>query len=67
MKMTLDLCVSNTNSERFFKLGNVEAEPAYIATIMPCIQAIPSICKAEPGLLPSFDPSINWKQDLRDC
>lgn len=67
MKMSLDLRVSNISNERFFRLGNLEAEPSYIATIMPCIQAIPTVCAAEPGLMPSFDPSISWKQDLRDC
>ena len=67
MKMTLDFSVSHQSNERFFHLGNIEAEPAYIATIMPCIQAIARVCTAKPGLLPSFDPSINWKQDLRDC
>lgn len=67
MRMTLDLSVSNNSDERFFQLGSLEAEPSYIATIMPCIQAIPRVCEAAPGLLESFDPSINWKQDLRDC
>lgn len=67
MKMTLDLRVSNHSDERLFKLGKLEAEPSYFATIMPCIQAIPAVCRAEPGLMPSLDPSINWKQDFRDC
>ncbi|MDG1904656.1 MAG: hypothetical protein P8I38_03435 [Arenicella sp.] len=64
MKMTLDLCVSNNSDERFFSMGNLEAEPSYISTLIPCVQAIPHVCKAEPGLLDSFDPSINWKQTL---
>jgi len=66
MRMTLNYSVSNDCQERFFKLGNMEVEPSYIATIMPCIQAIPLVYAAAPGLMPSLDPSINWKQDFRD-
>ena len=66
MRMTLNYSVSNDSHERFFKLGNMEVEPSYIATIMPCIQAIPLVCAAAPGLMPSLDPSISWKQDFRD-
>ena len=66
MRMTLNYSVSNYSNEPFFQLGNMEVEPSYISTIMPCIQAIPQVCRSEPGLMPSFDPSINWKQDFRD-
>ncbi|MBR9909211.1 MAG: hypothetical protein GYB33_02535 [Gammaproteobacteria bacterium] len=66
MRMTLNYSVSNHSDERFFQLGNMEVEPSYISTIMPCIQAIPRVCAAAAGLMPSLDPSINWKQDFRD-
>lgn len=66
LKMTLNYSVSNYSGERLFKLGNLDVEPSYVATIMPCIQAIPLVCKAQPGLMESLDPSINWKQDFRD-
>ncbi|MDY0014046.1 MAG: hypothetical protein RBS40_14265 [Rhodocyclaceae bacterium] len=66
MRMSLDFKVSNKNDERFYKLGNMEVEPAYVATLVPCIQAIPHVCAAPPGLMPSFDPSLHWTQDLRD-
>lgn len=65
MKMTLDFCVSHHSDEKVFRMGNMEVEPGYIATIIPCVQAIPHVVKAPPGLMPSFDPSLNWKQDLR--
>ncbi len=65
MKMTLDFSVSNHSDESFFKMGNMDVEPSYIATIIPCVQAIPFVVSAQPGLQDSFDPSINWKQDLR--
>ncbi len=66
LRMTLNYSVSNYSNERFFQLGNLEVEPSYVATIMPCIQAIPKVCRSAPGLMPSLDPSINWKQDFRD-
>lgn len=66
MKMVLDIRVSNNSDERVFKLGNQEAEPAYIATIVTCLQTIPHICAAAPGILPSFGPTLHWMQDLRD-
>lgn len=66
MRMSLDFSVSNKNDERFHKLGNLEVEPAYVAALAPCLQAIPHVVAAAPGLMPSFDPSLNWMQDLRD-
>ncbi|MFW2421339.1 MAG: hypothetical protein ACN4EJ_01850 [Porticoccaceae bacterium] len=66
LRMTLNYSVSNHSNQRLFQLGNMEVEPSYIATILPCIQAIPSVCRATAGLMPSLDPSINWKQDFRD-
>lgn len=67
IKMALDFCVSHKSSERLFQLGNMAVEPSYISTVMPCLQAIPRVCTAEPGLMPTIGPGINWKQDLRDC
>ncbi|NLI93132.1 MAG: hypothetical protein GX434_13395 [Peptococcaceae bacterium] len=66
IKMTLDFKVSNKNDDRFFELGNMKVVPTYIATLIPCMQAIPHIVAAPPGIMPSFDPSLHWMQDLRD-
>jgi len=66
MKMSLDLKVSNKNNDRAYKIGNMELEPSYVATIIPCLQALPFVCEASPGILPSFGPSLNWVKDLRD-
>lgn len=66
MRMTLDFKVSHENNERFYKLGNLDVEPAYVATLTPCIQAIPHVCAAPAGIMPSFDPSLHWMRDLRD-
>ncbi|MBN1315272.1 MAG: hypothetical protein JXA42_07385 [Anaerolineales bacterium] len=66
MKMTLDFRVSNKNDDRFFSLGNMKVVPTYVATLVPCMQAIPHVVAAPPGIMPSFDPSLHWMQDLRD-
>jgi hypothetical protein len=66
MKMSLDIKVSNYNDDRVYKFGNMEVEPSYVATITPCLQAVPHVCAAAPGPLPSFGPGLNWMQDLRD-
>ncbi|WP_079437155.1 hypothetical protein [Zoogloea sp. LCSB751] len=66
MRMTLDIKVSNRNDDRTFKLGNMNIEPSYVATLTPCLQAVPYIVAAKPGILPSFGPSLHWMQDLRD-
>lgn len=65
IKMALDLKVSHKNNDRTYQLGNMAVEPSYIATLVPCLQAIPHVCAAEPGVLRSFGPSLNWRPDLR--
>lgn len=66
MRMTIDFKVSHKNDDRVYKIGNMEVEPSYVATIIPVMQAIPHVCAAEPGVLPSFGPSLHWMLDLRD-
>lgn len=66
MRLALDVKTSLDSTERFYKIGNMIVDPIYVATIMPCLQAIPHICEAEPGILPSFGPTLNWMPDLRD-
>ncbi|BAE85594.1 NAD(P)H-dependent amine dehydrogenase family protein [Desulfitobacterium hafniense] len=66
MRMTLDFKVSNKNDDSVFNLGNLQVTPTYVATLIPCIQAIPHVVAAAPGIMPSFDPSLHWMQDLRD-
>lgn len=67
LKMALDFSVSNYSDERFFKLGNMDVEPAYVATVVPCIQSIPHVVAAPTGIMPSKNPSLHWMQDLRDA
>ena len=66
LKMTIDLKASIENNERFINIGNFQSEPGYHGTIAPCLQAIPHICAAEPGVIPSFGPGLHWKEDLRE-
>lgn len=64
VKMTLDFSVSNKTDEKFFMTGDIKSEPIYIASVMPIVQAIPSVCDAEPGLMPSIGPALHWKPGL---
>lgn len=66
IRMALDLKVSHQNKDRVYKVGNMQVEPSYVATLVPCLQAIPHVCAAQPGVLPSFGPSLHWMADLRD-
>jgi 4-hydroxy-tetrahydrodipicolinate reductase len=65
VKMIVDIKASHTRPERFYQIGNLRTEPGYHGTIAPCLQAVPHVCKAPPGILPSFAPQLHWKQDLR--
>ena len=65
LRLALDVKTSLDGKERFYHVGNMVVDPIYLATIVPCLQAIPHICAAEPGILPSFGPTLNWMPDLR--
>lgn len=66
MRMVIDLRASLRKPERFYTIGNFKSEPGFHGTMAPCLQAIPKICAASPGVLPSFGPSLHWMQDFRD-
>lgn len=66
VRMALDFKTSNTGTERFYKLGNMDVEPVYVATIAPVLQAIPHVVEAGPGFLESFGPTLHWMNDLRE-
>jgi 4-hydroxy-tetrahydrodipicolinate reductase len=66
LKMTIDLKASIEHNTRFFNIGDRQTEPGYHGTIAPCLQAIPHICKAAPGVVQTFGPGLHWMQDLRD-
>lgn len=67
LRMALDIKTTLAeDAPRTYQLGNMSVEPSYVATLVPCLQAIPHVCAAAPGVLPSFGPSLHWMQDLRD-
>jgi hypothetical protein len=66
LKMSIDLKASIETQQRFYEIGKIKSEPGYHGTIAPCLQAIPHICAAAPGVIPSFGPGLHWMQDLRD-
>jgi 2,4-diaminopentanoate dehydrogenase len=41
------------------------APPAYLATVIPSIQAIPVVVAAEPGVYIAAMPDMHWKPDMR--
>lgn len=65
MRLALDVKTSLTDNQRWYKFGNVLADPIYVATIVCCLNSIPHICAAEPGILPSFEPDLHWIPDWR--
>lgn len=65
LKMAIDLKASIETGEKYLEVGNVQTLPGNHATMAPCFQAVPFVLKAEPGLLPSFGPSLHWIEDIR--
>jgi hypothetical protein len=66
MRMAIDLRTSLKGDQRRYHIGDLETEPGYHAVVAPCLQAIPHICAAPPGVLASFGPALHWMDDLRD-
>jgi len=64
--MAVDLRTSlKQGSDRFYDIGNMRTEPGYHAIVAPCLHAIPLVCGAKPGVLPTFIPQLRWAADLR--
>jgi hypothetical protein len=66
IKTVMEMRASHYNEDRLYQIGNLQTEPGYHATMAPCLQAIPKICAAEPGWLPSFGATLHWMQDYRE-
>jgi 2,4-diaminopentanoate dehydrogenase len=65
-RMSIDLRTSLADdAPRVYDYGNLHSGPGYHGTIAPCLQAIPHLLAAGPGVLPSFGPGITWRRDLR--
>lgn len=65
VKVAIDIKASLKNNDRFVDLGKLQTEPGYHSVIAACLQAVPFVMAAAPGLLPSHEPAIHWKRDLR--
>ncbi len=65
LKMAIDLTASRKHNDRFYNIGKLRTEPGYHGTMAPCMQAIPHICAAKPGVLTSFGTGLHWMKDLR--
>ena len=64
IRLTVDIKASMSSGERFLNVGGAPSEPGYHATIAACLQAIPSICKAAPGILAVGRPPVHWHKPV---
>lgn len=64
MRMSIELQASIENNQRL--IPGFPTEPAYYGTVIPVIQAIPSVCAARAGVMEVQAPSnSHWKKDMR--
>lgn len=67
VRMVIDLRTSlAADAPRFYEYGTMQSEPGYHGTMAPCLQAIPLIVAADPGVLHSIGPGLHYKHDVRD-
>jgi hypothetical protein len=65
MRTIIDMKADFATNERYVVPGNDHFEASYHAVAAPCLQAIPHVVKAEPGVLPVFHYDHHWTPDLR--
>ena len=66
MRTVIDIKADFATGERFFIPGDPRFEAGYHGVAAPCLQAIPHVVKAAPGILPVFHYPYHWRPDLRD-
>lgn len=64
-RMVVDLRASLADRRRYYEIGDMRTDPGYHGTIAACMQAIPHVVAADPGVLPSFTAPLHWRRDLR--
>jgi 2,4-diaminopentanoate dehydrogenase len=64
MRTVIDLKADFETGGRYMIPGNPNFEASYHAVAAPCIQAIPHVVRAEPGILPVFHTTHHWNPDL---
>jgi 2,4-diaminopentanoate dehydrogenase len=65
MRTVIDMKADFATGERYMIPGNPHFEASYHAIAAPCLQAIPHVVKAAPGILPVFQTTHHWTPDLR--
>lgn len=65
-RLVIDMRGSLASHVPYYQVGDARTDPGYHGTIAPCLQAIPFVVDAAPGVLESFEPALHWKSDLRD-
>ena len=65
IRAIIDMKADFETGQRYLIPGNPNFEASYHAIAAPCLQAIPYVMKAEPGILPVFHAEHHWRPDLR--
>jgi hypothetical protein len=65
IRTVIDLKADFETGERYSIPGNPNFEASYHAVAAPCLQAIPYVVNAAPGILPVFHTTHHWTPDLR--
>jgi 4-hydroxy-tetrahydrodipicolinate reductase len=65
IRTVIDMSADFETRGRYVLPGNPNFEASYHAIAAPCLQAIPHVVRAEPGILPVFHYPHHWVPDLR--
>jgi hypothetical protein len=65
MRTVIDMKANFETGGRYMVPGNPNFEASYHAIAAPCLQAIPHVVNASPGILPVFHYGHHWVADLR--
>jgi hypothetical protein len=65
MRTVIDMKADFETMGRYMVPGNPNFEASYHAIAAPCLQAIPHVVKADPGILGVFHYPHHWVPDLR--
>lgn len=66
LKLSLDIQASFDNNQHFVVPGDPGSEPGYYATVSTCLQAVPHVVNASPGVLKFPTTKWHWAPDLRN-
>lgn len=66
LRMGLSIAGSLDQRKHLVIDGDPTSEPGYYAVVATCLQAVPYVAAAPPGLLPPAGPLLHWSPDFRD-